>query len=115
MADLKKKRVSFEYETKKIKYQKKVSTYTPDILLANGIIVEVKGYFDAEDRAKHLLIKAQHPHLDIRFVFQAADKKITKSSKTTYAGWCDKNGFVYAEGLVPAEWLIEWVVEVSNG
>lgn len=97
----------FKYEEHKIKYQKKVSTYTPDILLENGIFIEVKGYFDAEDRAKHLLIKEQHPDLDIRFLFQTSSKKIHKSSSTTYSTWCDKHGFKYAEREIPLEWLRE--------
>lgn len=40
--------------------------YTPDFVLPNGIIIETKGVWDAEDRKKHLLIKEQHPNLDIR-------------------------------------------------
>lgn len=99
--------VEFKYEEYKIKYQKKLSTYTPDLLLRNGIFIEIKGYFDAEDRAKHLLIQAQHPDLEIRFVFQAANKKIHKSSRTTYAEWCVKHGFTYAEGYIPPSWLGE--------
>lgn len=91
----------------KIKYQKKPSTYTPDIVLSNGIIVEVKGYFDAEDRAKHLLIKDQHPELDIRFVFQNSKKKIHKSSTTTYASWSTKHGFLFADKEVPLDWTKE--------
>ena len=99
--------VVFEYEIKKIKYQKptpKESTYTPDIVLSNGIIVEVKGYFDAEDRSKHLLIKKLHPDLDIRFVFDKADKKLSKASVTTYGMWATKNGFKWAEKSIPKEW-----------
>ena len=99
----------FQYESMKIKYQKKPSTYTPDIVLPNGIIVEIKGYFDAEDRAKHLLIQEQQPELDIRFVFQVAKKKIHKASPTTYADWATKHGFKYAEKLIPTEWINEGV------
>jgi hypothetical protein len=97
--------VPYEYESIKIKYQRKPSTYTPDIILRNGVIVEVKGYFDSEDRSKHLLIKAQHPELDIRFVFQNSSKKILKTSSTTYGDWCDKHGFIYSEGTIPRSWL----------
>jgi hypothetical protein len=104
-ADLKERSVSFQYEGLKLKYQKKPSTYTPDIILPNGIIIEIKGYFTADDRAKHLLVREQHPHLDLRFLFQNAKKKIHKSSDTTYASWCDKYGFMYAEGIIPDNWL----------
>lgn len=108
--NLKETATEFEYETLKIKYQKKPSTYTPDLLLGNGVIIEVKGYFDTEDRTKHLLIQEQHPELDIRFVFQASNKKIHKSSPTTYADWCEKHNFKYADKVVP----IAWIKEIPN-
>lgn len=105
IADLQQKKVKFAYESLKIRYIKKPSIYTPDIVLSNGIIVEIKGYFKADDRAKHLLIKAQHQDLDIRFVFQDSKKKIHKSSPTTYGMWAEKHGFIYADKLIPEEWL----------
>lgn len=76
-------------------------------MLPNGIIIEAKGIFDATDRAKHLLIKAQYPHLDIRFVFSNAKAKIYKGSKTTLAAWCEKNGYQYATKEIPAKWFKE--------
>lgn len=82
-------------------------TYTPDIILPNGIIVEVKGRLVKADRDKHLLIKEQHPELDIRFLFQNANNKIRKGSKTTYAQWCDKNDILWCEKIVPDTWLKE--------
>ena len=98
--------VKAEYETTKIKYRvEEDHTYTPDFVLPNGIIVETKGRFVLEDRKKHLLVKSQHPHLDIRFVFTNSKAKIRKSSPTSYADWCSKNGFIYADKLIPKEWL----------
>ena len=77
------------------------------MILSNGIIVESKGRFVTADRKKHLLIKKQHPTLDIRFVFSNSKAKINKGSKTTYGDWCDKHGFLYADKLIPEEWLYE--------
>lgn len=104
---LKKSGVRFEYETTKIKYvvPESLHTYTPDFVFPNGLIVETKGRFVVADRKKHLLIQKQHPHLDIRFVFQNSKNKISKGSKTTYADWCDKHGFKYADKEIPDEWL----------
>jgi hypothetical protein len=79
--------------------------YTPDFVLSNGIVIEAKGLLTREDRAKMLLVRAAHPELDIRFVFQRASNRIAKGSKTTYADWCDANGFLWAEKQVPDEWL----------
>lgn len=96
-----------EYEKNKITYTQPETqhTYTPDFRLPNGIYVETKGRFVMEDRKKHILIKQQHPELDIRFVFQNSKNKIRKGSKTTYGDWCDKYGFKYADKTIPSEWL----------
>ena len=101
---LKRSGVDFEYETLKIEYRK-VSTYTPDFILPNGIIIEAKGVWTTEDRKKHLLVREQYPHLDIRLVFMNANNKIRKGSDTTYAGWCDKKGIKYANKIIPKSWL----------
>jgi hypothetical protein len=82
-------------------------SYHPDFILPNGIIVETKGRFVLADRKKHLLIKEQYPHFDIRFVFTNSKNKISKGSKTTYAMWCEKNGFLYADKQIPQKWLEE--------
>jgi len=98
--------VPFKYEQFKIKYEvNEIRTYTPDFELPNGIIIESKGRFVAADRKKHLLVQKQYPSLDIRFVFSNSRAKISKGSKTTYAMWCEKNGFQYADKLIPKEWL----------
>lgn len=96
------------YETEKIKYEvNEVRTYTPDFKLPNGIIIESKGRFVAADRKKHLLIQKQHIFLDIRFVFSNSKAKLTKGSKTTYGDWCKQHGFLYADKLIPEEWIKE--------
>jgi hypothetical protein len=101
--------VKFEYEKLRIKYSvNEVRTYTPDfVILSNGIIVETKGRFVAADRKKHLLIQKQEPFLDIRFVFSNSRAKISKGSPTSYADWCDKHGFMWADKFIPEEWLNE--------
>jgi len=98
-----------QYEQHRIEYVKpeRKAKYTPDFKLHNGIIIETKGKFETEDRQKHLLIKAQHPHLDIRFVFSRSKTPIRKGSPTTYADWCIKNGFMYADKRIPDEWFYE--------
>lgn len=97
------------FEVRKIYYVKpaKLHSYTPDFELKNGIIVETKGIFDIDDRKKHLLIKSQHPDLDLRFVFSRSKTPIRKGSPTTYGDWCDRFGFKYADKLIPVSWLNE--------
>jgi len=103
--------VRFEYEprAKKIVFiqPEKRRTYLPDFILPNGMIIECKGEFKHADRQKHLWIKAQRPDLDIRFVFTNPKAPIRGGSKTTIAQWCDKHGFLYADKLIPIEWLKE--------
>jgi hypothetical protein len=101
--------IPIKYEALKIQFIQpaKLRTYNPDWVLPNNIIVETKGRFVPDDRQKHLWIREQHPDLDIRFVFQNASNTITKRSKVTYADWCDKNGFIWAESSVPEAWLSE--------
>lgn len=102
-------KVSYTYEEFVIRYTPpaKVRRYTPDFVLANGIIVETKGRFLTADRQKHLAVQAEHPELDIRFVFSNANARISKASKTTYALWCETHGFQYASRLIPLAWLKE--------
>lgn len=82
-------------------------SYTPDWVLPNGIVVEAKGRLTAADRRKMVLVKDEHPNLDIRFVFQRASNPIRKGSNTTYGDWATANGFPWAEGDVPEQWLKE--------
>lgn len=98
--------INGEYEENTIKYTIPESKhkYTPDFRLPNGIYVETKGRFLAADRKKHLLIKDQHPQIEIRFLFQNSRARISKKSKTTYADWCIKYGFTYADKTIPESW-----------
>jgi len=102
--------ISFEYEKLDIPFtQPEIErTYTPDfVLLDNGIVVETKGIFDTQDRKKILLVRAQYPALDLRFVFSSSRHRISKKSKTTYAMWCNKHCFPFANKTIPASWLDE--------
>lgn len=101
-------RVKYEDPSSRISFTQPAidRTYTPDFILPNGIVVETKGRFTLEDRKKHLWIQAQTDY-DIRFVFSNSKAKIRKGSKTSYADWCTKHGFLYADKLIPEEWFDE--------
>lgn len=100
--------IPVDYETEVIPYVIPATNhkYHPDFKLPNGIRVETKGRFVATDRKKQLLIKQQHPELDIRFVFTNSKSKISKNSKSTYADWCIKYGFKYSDKTIPDEWFL---------
>lgn len=97
------------FEQHRIPYSQpsKARNYTPDFVLPNGIVVESKGLFTQEDRAKMVWVKEQHPELDIRMVFSNANAKLRKGSPTTYAMWADKAGIPHAHKAIPAEWVDE--------
>ena len=100
------------YETDRIAfvYPARKAHYTPDFKLPKKggfFYVETKGRWLTQDRHKHLLIREQLPHLDIRLVFSNANAKLYKNSPTTYAAYCEKHGIPYAHKVIPQEWLEE--------
>ena len=99
--------ISFEYECQKIPYIIE-HTYCPDFTLPNGVILETKGLWEADDRRKILAVKRDNPQSDIRMVFQSPFNKISKKSKTTYAKWCDKHDIPWCSYTnIPLKWLIK--------
>jgi predicted nuclease of restriction endonuclease-like RecB superfamily len=100
------------YEQERVDYivPARPSKYTPDFKLPKQggfFYVETKGRWVTADRQKHLLLKKQHPDIDIRFVFSNQNAKLYKGSPTTYAAYCEKHGFKYAHKVIPEEWLHE--------
>ena len=113
--------VAFTYESLKVPFiiPERLAHYTVDFILPNGIVIESKGRFMTADRKKHLLVKAAFPGLELRFVFSRANSPIYKGSKTTYKSWAEKNGFMWAEKLVPPEWIKEkphkaWLMAIEE-
>lgn len=131
-AKLEERGISFLFEPAKIAFiqPEKKRTYTGDYVVrrdggpvtysfedpkwfvdpafwAEHMLLECKGRFMPDDRQKHVWIKKQIPITDIRFIFDRSSSKISKTSKTTYAAWCVKNGFLYADREPPEDWFTE--------
>jgi hypothetical protein len=103
-ASLNQRRVPFQYETLCLDYVIEAQ-YKPDFILPNGVIVETKGFFKANDRRKMIAVKKQHPDLDIRLVFQNSNDKISRSKKSmTYGQWATRHGFKWSSGFIPNSW-----------
>lgn len=112
--------IPFAYEKLKLKYNVPAAdhTYTPDFKVGN-IVIEYKGAFGygpgrfsggdpVKERQKLILVKQQHPDLDLRIIFQRANTKIYKGSPTTYGKWATDHGFKWADkSTIPAEWIAE--------
>ncbi len=98
--------IPYVYEQERLMYDIP-GVYTPDFSLPGGVKVEAKGYFDAVDRRKMLAVKRANPDADIRMLFQNPYKRLSKGpGSLTYAAWCAKNGFPWAEGPeIPADWV----------
>ena len=109
ICDLDERGVPYMYEPDKIAYYVE-RHYIPDLKIGT-MFVELKGYFRQDAQRKMKAVKAQHPELDIRFVFQKADAKINGAKKRkdgtnmTCSEWAERNGFVWAETTIPKEWL----------
>lgn len=106
--------VSYTYESVTLAFTPpaKERTYTPDFVLTKldgtELIIETKGRWTREDRWKMKWVVEQNPDIDLRIVFQNANARIAKGSKTTYAMWCEKHlGIPWAHKQVPEEWLHE--------
>jgi len=95
------------YETVKVPYVIPESnhTYKPDFPISDVLVIEAKGKWDSDDRKKHLLLKEQHPELKICIVFQNANQKLSKKSKTTYGEWATKHSIEWSHKVVKPEWL----------
>jgi hypothetical protein len=104
---LQRARVAYDYEPFKVPFTQpaKQRLYLIDFILPNGIIIEAKGRWETSDRQKFVMIKDSWPDLDIRFVFSRSASTISKTSKTTYADYCESHGWLYADGEIPFEWI----------
>ncbi len=84
---------SWAYESIKLTYTTQHS-YTPDFVdEQNKRIIESKGYLSPNDRSKMLAVKAQHPDWTFTIQFQNPNKKISRTSNTTYKVWAERHGF----------------------
>lgn len=107
---LKAHKIKFLYEPEKFKYWQPETprTYLPDFKIKDQLFIEFKGRFTASDRKKMLLVKDQWPEYEFRLVFMQ-DNPITKTSKTRYSDWAEKNGFKYHVGIsLPQAWIKEF-------
>ena len=102
--------VEYDYEVTKIPYTVPESShnYTVDWTFINGLLVETKGYLsDHKERYKYVLLKQQHPDLDLRFVFDNPNK-LCGGTKMTHAKWAEKYGFKYCS-IKDVDQIQQWI------
>lgn len=103
------------YESQKISYTIPESkhVYTPDFIFENGILGEGKGFIsDHAERYKYILVKQQHPEIDLRFIFDNPNK-LCGGTKYSHAQWATKYGFKYCS-VKDVDTIKEWAKE-QNG
>lgn len=99
---------SYEYTQPAIK-----RTYTPDFKTGSKkIYLETKGKLDLETRQKMVWFKECNPAIRIIFLFQNANVKIRKGSKTSYGDWATKNGFEWLDSK--GDWLNAYKEMLKN-
>ena len=88
-AYLERQGVGFKFEAHTLPYQipARHAKYTPDFYLGNGIIIESKGRFLTPDRQKMVLVRKQHPDLDIRFVFDNMNAYLVSQKDKEFQAW----------------------------
>lgn len=103
---LKDNKAKYEYESLRFPYIVE-HNYIPDFVFPKTrILVEAKGWFTGADRSKILKVRPaiREAGWELRFCFQQPHNKLNPRSKTTYATWCDKHGFIWSELIIPKEW-----------
>jgi len=95
-----------KYECDSYKYEQPViyRTYTPDFKTGRAkVYLETKGKLDLETRKKMIWFKDCNPNIRVIFLFQNADVKLRKGSKTSYGEWATKSGFEWLDAR--KDWL----------
>ena len=106
--------IEYEYEVTRIPYivPESKHNYTVDWTCLNGLLIETKGYLsDHQERHKYVLLKEQHPTLDLRFVFDNPNK-LCGGTKYTHAKWADKYGFKWCS-IKDVDQIKSWVNEYN--
>lgn len=107
------KGVRFLYEKLTLPWEPEAKTraYTPDFQVYTDsgtcLVIETKGRWTRADRLKLKRVLEQHPHLNLRIVFQNPKAKISKRSKTTYAHYAESIGLPWATMETWTRWLDE--------
>ena len=96
--------IPFSYENEVWKYQYEEQTYRPDFSTP-GHTVECKGKLTKDVRKKILAILRCNPERNLCLVFERADNKISRGSKTTYGEWATKNSIPWSTVVPDKKWF----------
>lgn len=80
--------------------------YQPDLRGRDGALYEIKGRARTSDELrKYVLVKSQHPNIDLRFILMNPNVRAYPGCRTTLANWLAKYGFEWChEDSIPVTW-----------
>lgn len=76
--------------------------YTPDLRLADGSYVEIKGHLKPQNRSFLKQVLVCNPDVRLRFVFQR--NNIYGKTRTRYSDWAKSLGCESSVGSLPSAW-----------
>ena len=120
--DLDERGVRYEYEPGNIGYDQPIKAgeclecgssnvvwkrkYLPDIRLADGSLVEIKGYLKPDDRRTLIAFRNSHLKVKLRILFQSDRYLDPKTKATSYTDWARREGFdCHVGNSIPEEWI----------
>ncbi len=74
--------------------------YCKEGLYARRVIVPS---YNSDGSLNYFVSRSYYPEEKMKY----KNPPISKNSKTTYAIWCEKNGYKYADKEIPEEWFLE--------
>ena len=100
-----------EYHPPGVPYQLS-AVYVPDFRVGD-IYLEIKGYFDQDQRRKMAAVREARPDLDIRILFQNRDRNIP-GGEMLLSKWCQKYRIKCAFRTMPDDWLEEMQAQTTH-
>ena len=82
--------------------------YKPDFRI-DDVHIEVKGWWPPAERTKFLAVVINNPELRIFVALQRPHQTLSKTSKTSYAKWCNKHGIAWCPIPIPKDFLDQWL------
>jgi len=108
-ADLIKLGYETSYEKDRFDYVLPPRRYTPDFRVGD-FFIEVKGWFPSKERTKLLAVMKANPDLPLFVALQSPHQRLSKTSKTSVALWCEKHGIPWCPTPIPASFLHQWAI-----
>lgn len=82
-----------------------MASYTPDFVLEDGRVLEIKGRLTAADRKKLVAVREANSDVEIYIGFQRPNNPIYKGSNTSCADWAAEHSFKWFDVKELEQWL----------